>query len=86
MKTIHAKLKSEYSYCLHNLINQSISEGDRYKNYNRMVEIEQELAKDCDKIQIIVTTERSIINFENGQHWLQLSPPMTESDIANTSH
>lgn len=85
MRTIHAKLKSEYSYCLHKLIDESTSEDDRLNNFIRMKVIEHDLAKECDEIRVIVTTKNSIKNLPNNTSWLQIALPMTESDISNTS-
>jgi len=79
MKTIFAVQKSEYSHCLMKVINYKISKHERQKYYERMKEIEQEVKKLGDKIEIIVTTKNTS---DKGA----IAPAMIEEDIEKNKH
>ncbi len=50
------EIKKEYSVCLHKFIDLKLKHAERYSNFRRMQEIEEELAKRGDRILIVIST------------------------------
>jgi hypothetical protein len=56
----YARLKSDYSRCLHKVIDYSVDVYERRTNYNRMQQIEKILKEEFDdEVEIIVTTQKT---------------------------
>jgi len=75
MKTIFAKEKSEYLYCLLNVINYNLTPEFRHISYLRMQKLETIVKNQGDELQIIVST----INTNTRK----TAPPMTMEDITH---
>lgn len=73
MKTIFAVEKSEYLHSLMILMNYNIPLSEREIALDKMAEIEKQVKKQGDEIQIIITTKKTI---KTGG-----IPPMSQEDI-----